>query len=403
MLSEDLIKKLTVENEKKIILLVMDGVGGLPNKDGKTELEYAKTPNLDKLAQDSALGLTHPVSVGITPGSGPAHLSLFGYDPIRHIIGRGILEAAGIDFPLTPHDLAARANFATKDSNDIITDRRAGRIPTEKNQELCKKLQENINKIDDVEVIIKSGKEHRFVVIFRGEGLDEPLADADPQKVGLKLKYAEALDAKAEKSAQIINKFIDKLGEILKDEEKANTALLRGIAKVPPIPSMNELFKIKPAAIATYPMYRGLARLVGMDILNVNGETIADEINCLKENYDKYDFFYVHVKKTDSYGEDGNFDNKVKVIEQTDQLLPDILSLKPDVLVVTADHSTPSLVSGHSWHPNPFLLHSPYIRKSPVNVFSEAECLKGSLGIFYAIDSMPLMLANSMKLNKYGA
>lgn len=357
MLSEEIMKELTVTNDKKIILLIMDGVGGLPAKNSKTELEYARTPNMDKLAKKSALGLTYPVGVGITPGSGPAHLSVFGYDPLKHVIGRGVLEAAGIDFHLTNSDLAARANFATMDKNKIITDRRAGRIPTEKNQELCKKLQEKINKIDDVEVIIRPGKEHRFVAIFRGRGLDEPLTDADPQQTGLKLKYTQALEPKAEKSAGIINKFIDKVSEVLKDEEKANTSLLRGIAKVPSIPPMQELFKLKPAAIATYPMYRGLARLVGMDVLDA-GETIQDEIKCLKDNYTNYDFFYVHIKKTDSYGEDGNFDNKVKIIQEVDKVIPDILSLQPDVFVITSDHSTPALLSGHSWHPNPLLLHA---------------------------------------------
>ena len=402
MLSEEIIKKITVQNEKKIILLIMDGVGGLPGKDGRTELEHAKTPNLDKLAKVSALGLTHAVAPGITPGSGPAHLSVFGYDPVENIIGRGVLEASGIDFPLTGKDMAARANFATMDQNKIIADRRAGRIPTEKNQELCKKLQEEINKIDGVEIIIKPGKEHRFVIIFRGEGLEEGLSDADPQQTGLKQKYTEALTPEADKSARIANKFIDRVSEVLKDEEKANTCLLRGIAKVPPITPMQELFKLRPAAIATYPMYRGLARLVGMDIPDA-GETIGDEIKCLKENYKEYDFFYLHIKKTDSYGEDGNFDAKVKIIEEVDSIIPDILSLDPDVLAITADHSTPAILSGHSWHPNPFLLHTEFIRKNEVSAFNEQECLKGSLGIFYSIDAMPLMLASAMKLIKYGA
>ncbi|MDD5065672.1 MAG: 2,3-bisphosphoglycerate-independent phosphoglycerate mutase [bacterium] len=402
MLSEEIMKELSIPNEKKIVLLVMDGVGGLPHKNGLTELEAAKTPNLDKLAEESALGLTHPIGVGITPGSGPSHLAIFGYDPVRYNIGRGVLEALGLDIHLTNKDLAARANFATKDGNGLITDRRAGRIPTEKNQELCARLQEEIKKIDDVEIIIKHGKEHRFVVLFRGEGLHDGLTDADPQKEGSKVKYTEPLVPEAKKSAVIINKFIDRVGEILKNETKANTALLRGIARVPHIPTMNDLFKLKPGAIATYPMYRGLARLVSMDILKT-GETIADEIATLKENYSKYDFFYVHVKKTDSYGEDGNFENKVKIIEETDKIIPDILALNPDVLAVTSDHSTPSLLAGHSWHPNPFLLHGRFIRKSPVTRFTEAECLKGSLGIFYSIDAMPLMLASALKLAKYGA
>jgi len=402
MLAENIIESLSVKNERKIILIIMDGVGGLPLDNGKTELENANTPNLDKLAKDSALGLTYPVDIGITPGSGPAHLSVFGYDPIKHVIGRGVLEAAGIDYPLTEKDLAARANFATEDENGIIVDRRAGRIPTEKNIELCKILQEKIKKIDDIEVTIKPGKEHRFVVIFRGEGLNEPVSDADPQKTGLKIKYAEALRSEAKKSADIVNKFIDFTREVLKGEDRANSVLLRGISKVPPIPSMQKLFKLTPAAIATYPMYRGLARLVGMEILDA-GETIEDEIECLKKNYDKYDFFYLHVKKTDSYGEDGNQENKIKVIEEFDKILPEILNLKPDVLAITSDHSTPCILSAHSWHPNPFLLYTKYIRKTEVNGFNETECLKGSLGIFYSIDVMPLLLASALKLKKYGA
>ncbi len=402
MLSEQIFKEMIVKNEKKIILMIMDGVGGLPMKDGKTELEYASTPNLDKLAKKSCMGLTNPVAIGVTPGSGPAHLAVFGYDPVKHEIGRGVLEALGIGLHLTSNDLPARANFATKDDNDIILDRRAGRIPTEKNIELCKKLSEKIKKIDDVEVIIKPGREHRFVVVFRGEGLEGPLADADPQKEGLKIKYAEAENPKAKKSAKIVNKFIDMVSEVLKDEKPANTCLLRGISKVPSVPVMSELFGLTPAAIATYPMYKGLARLVGMEVLDA-GETIEDEIKTLKQNYKKFDFFYVHIKKTDSYGEDGNFDNKVKIIEEVDKFIPDILGLRPDVFVITGDHSTPALLSGHSWHPNPFLLKSDYIRPDKAERFTESECLKGSLGQFYSVDAMPLMLANALKLKKFGA
>ncbi len=402
MLTEDIIKSITVKNENKIILIIMDGVGGLPVKDGKTELELANTPNLDELASESALGLTYPIAIGITPGSGPAHLSIFGYDPIKYNIGRGVLEALGIGLELTQHDLPARANFATKDKNNIITDRRAGRIPTEKNKELCKKLSENIKQIEDIEVIIRPGKEHRFVVVFRGEGLEGPLTDADPQKEGLKIKYAESVSPSGEKSARIVNKFIDKVNEVLKDEHPANTCLLRGIDKVPPVPPMSEIFKLTPAAIATYPMYKGLSRLVGMEILQ-SGESLKDEINTLKENYEKYDFFYFHIKKTDSYGEDGNFEEKIKIIEETDKILPEILSLNPDVLVITGDHSTPAVLSSHSWHPNPFLLKSKYIRPDEGKRFTENECLKGSLGHFYSINAMSLMLAHSLKLKKFGA
>ncbi|MDD4362879.1 MAG: phosphoglycerate mutase, partial [Atribacterota bacterium] len=265
---EDIIKQISVETESKIVLLVADGVGDIPSKDGKTPLEYANTPNLDKLASRSVCGLTHPVSRGITPGSGPSHLSLFGYDPLKYQIGRGVLEALGIDLELTEDDLACRGNFATIDG-DIITDRRAGRISTELNKKICNILQEKIQEIDGVQVIITPGKEHRFVVIFRGKNLKDGIADADPQINGKKIKYAQALNPESQHSAEIINKFIKKALETLKGQQPANAILLRGIAKHPGLPSMNSLFKVKPAAIAAYPMYRGLAKLVGMHVLQV--------------------------------------------------------------------------------------------------------------------------------------
>ncbi len=401
MLPEKELMALSVKTESKIVLLIMDGVGGLP-VNGKTELATAKKPNLDKLAQSSIGGLTDPISLGITPGSGPSHLAIFGYDPLRYEIGRGILEAAGIGFELTNRDLAARGNFATMDDKEIITDRRAGRIATEKNQQICAELQEKIKKIDDVEVFIRPGKEHRFVIIFRGDGLNGPLTDADPQKEGLHIKFTEASSPESKKASEIVNKFIREANVILKSHHPANTILLRGIAKVPHIPSMEELFKLKPACIATYPMYKGLASLVGMKILKT-GDTIADEFRTLKENWNDHDFFYLHIKKTDSYGEDGNFANKVHIIEELDQNLPQLMELNPAVIAVTGDHSTPALMKGHSWHPNPFILHSQWERHDNLKSFSEDECARGLLGRFPACDAMQLMLANALKLNKFGA
>ncbi len=399
---QDIIKELSISTESKIVLLVADGVGDLPSKEGKTTLEYANTPNLDELAARSVCGLTDPISRGITPGSGPAHVSLFGYDPIKCQIGRGVLEALGIDIELTKDDLACRGNFATIDNNGLITDRRAGRISTETNQKMCSLLQESINEIDGVKVIIKPGKEHRFVVVFRGKELEDGISDADPQLTGKKIKYAEALRPESKESVRIVNQFIDKALEALKEQHPANAVLLRGIAKHPGLPSMNELFKLKPAAIATYPMYRGLAKLVGMDVVDT-GETIADEFVALKDNYQQYDFFYVHIKKTDSYGEDGNYDAKVKIIEELDGCIPQLLELNPDVIAITGDHSTPAALSAHSWHPNPFLLYSRYIRVDEVKHFSENEFVRGGLGRFPAMEAIPLMLANALKLNKYGA
>lgn len=402
MINEEIMRSLAIKTESKIVLLVADGIGDLPSENNKTVLERAFIPNLDKLASKSVCGLTDPISRGITPGSGPAHLSLFGYDPIKYQIGRGVLEALGVGMELTSRDLACRGNFATLDKEGIITDRRAGRIATELNEKLCKLMQDKINQIGEVKTIIKPGKEHRFVVVFRGDGLEDALSDADPQKVGEKIKFAEPLDSKAKKSVETVNEFIKQAAEVLKEHHPANTVLLRGFAKYPGLPTMKELFKLTPAAIATYPMYKGLAKLVGMDILET-GESLSDEFKTLQDNFSKYDFFYLHIKKTDSYGEDGNFEQKVKAIEEVDKYIPEVLALKSDVLVVTGDHSTPALMKGHSWHPNPFMLFSKYIRVDEAEQFNEKECVKGGLGRFSAVDVLPLMMANALKLQKFGA
>ena len=402
MVNEEIMKSLAIKTESRIVLLVADGIGDIPSKNNKTALETAVIPNLDRLASKAVCGLTDPISCGITPGSGPAHLSLFGYDPIKYQIGRGVLEALGVGMELTPYDLACRGNFATLSEEGIITDRRAGRIPTALNEKICKIMQNKIKQIGEVKVIIAPGKEHRFVVVFRGKGLEEGLSDADPQVVGEKIKFAQPLQPEAKETAEIINEFIRKASKVLKEHYPANTVLLRGFAKHPGLPTMNELFKLTPAAIATYPMYKGLAKLVGMEILKT-GESIKEEFEALKENFEKYDFFYLHIKKMDSYGEDGKFEEKVKIIEEVDKFIPEVLNLKPDVLVVTGDHSTPALLKGHSWHPNPFILFSSYIRVDEVDRFNEKACARGGLGRFPAVDALPLMMANALKLKKFGA
>lgn len=398
----DLMKSISIKTDSKILLIVMDGVGGLPHPEsGMTELETASKPNMDELCKKGITGLSHPISRGVTPGSGPSHLALFGYDPLKYKIGRGVLEALGIGFNMTAKHMAARANFATM-MDGIITDRRAGRIPTEKNMELCAKLQSEINEIDGVKITIKNGKEHRFVVILEGEGLDDNLTETDPQKEGMFPRPVEAVKPEAEKSAEILNKLVGKINDILKDEEKANTLLLRGIAKYPHIPSMNEVFRLTPAAIANYPMYKGLAKLVGMDVLET-GDTISDEFKTLKENYDSHDFFYLHIKKTDSYGEDGNFNAKVHIIEEVDKEIASIEDLKFEVIAVTSDHSTPAVLKGHSWHPNPFVLISDTCFSDNFDSFHEKNCQLGGLGQFYSADIMPLLLGHARKMEKYGA
>jgi len=399
----DFINKLIKPAKTKIVMIVMDGLGGHPIQEkGDTELEKAYTPNLDSLASKSICGLQLPIGSGITPGSGPGHLGIFGYDPINYQVGRGVLAATGIDFKLEPNDVAARGNFCTVDQNGIVNDRRAGRISTEKNQELCKKLCENID-IDGVEVFIETVKEHRFLLVLRGEGLSGELIDTDPQVTGEKPLEPELKSKGFDKTTDIVKSFIQQAGEILKDEHPANMILLRGFSKKPNWPSFPEVFGLRSAAIACYPMYRGLASLIGMELLET-GQTVEEEFKTLEENWDNYDFFFLHVKKTDSYGEDGNFDSKVKVIEEVDRLIPKLMDLNPDVIIVTGDHSTPALLKSHSWHPVPLLIYSKQCRPDRVEKFGERDCITGGLGPkLPAVEILPIAMANALRLEKFGA
>jgi 2,3-bisphosphoglycerate-independent phosphoglycerate mutase len=397
---EDLARELSQQTDSKIVLLVMDGVGGLP-ADGQSELEAARKPNLDALARAGVCGVSDPVMMGITPGSGPAHLALFGYDPLKYKLGRGILEALGSGVEVGRNDLVARGNFATV-KGGLVVDRRAGRIPTEENVRICEYLNGQLPKRQGIEVRVFPGKEHRFVARFTAEGLADALTDADPQKEGKAPFPTTPVVPEAAKASAVVNRFLDDVAEVLKGEAKANAALLRGFSKFPSIPTMQELFRLRPAAVANYPMYKGLAKLLGMQVIPAGSET-ADLFDALEKNWAKHDFFYVHYKKTDSAGEDGKFETKVGAIEALDPYLPRLLALKPDVLVVTSDHSTPSCLKGHSWHPNPFLLVSPTAGVDDVAAFTERACAKGYLGRFRSISAMPLMLAHALKLQKYGA
>jgi 2,3-bisphosphoglycerate-independent phosphoglycerate mutase len=398
----ELIRTLIKPADTKMVLVVMDGLGGLPNNPQDfTELEKAETPNLDLLAREGICGLHEPIGPGITPGSGPSHLALFGYDPIRFQVGRGVLAALGIKFDLVKTDVAARGNFCTVDKQGKVIDRRAGRIGNEKNLELCKKLRKI--KIPDVELFVDTVKEYRFLLVMRGENLSGQLADTDPQITGLMPLPPKPLTSEAERTAELVKQFIEKAGEVLAEDRPANMVLMRGFSQKPDWPVFSDTFGIKAAAIAAYPMYRGVSRLVGMDILET-GETLEDEITTLEKNWNDYDFFYVHIKKIDSAGEDGDYNRKVTLIEEVDAAITRIMKLNPDVVVVTGDHSTPSVMKNHSWHPVPVLLWSKYCRNDTVNRFGERACLAGGLGPrIPTVDLMPLMLANADRLKKFGA
>jgi len=399
----ELIDTLAIKNKSKIIFLIMDGLGGLPGPGGhETELETARTPNLDALAMKSVCGILDPVGYGITPGSGPAHFSLFGYDPVKNNIGRGILEGAGIDFPMTDRDLLVRINFATVDKNGLVVDRRAGRIDNETNRRVCRKLQDHVRLDKGVEVMFESVREHRALLVLRGDGLREEIAETDPQKTNMLPISPRALIPAAEPTAALFSEIVDQARKVLFDEARANMILLRGYARYRRYPSIEERFGLNALAIASYPMYRGIARLLGMDIA-MPTDSIRAEVDSLRDNYTKYDFFFMHVKPTDSRGEDGNFEAKVKVIEEVDTLIPLVTGLKPDVLVVTGDHSTPAVMASHSWHPVPVLLAAETCRPDRVERFGERDCSQGGLGRIPMVYLMGLALAHAKRLEKFGA
>lgn len=400
----DLIRRLATPSDTKILLVVIDGLGGLPHPDtGRSELEASDTPNLDRLATEGACGLSVPVGTGITPGSGPGHLSLFGYDPIQYTVGRGVLEGLGIDFELQPKDVAARGNFCTLDAEGRITDRRAGRIPTEQSAAICEKLR--AIDMPGVKLFVEPVRDHRFLVVLRPQGkkkLSPEIADTDPQREGVEPLPAKALATEAEATAELVDTFVAGAREMLNGSEPANGLTLRGFASQPELPAFPEVFNLRAGAVASYPMYRGLAKLVGMTVLQT-GATFEEEIATLREQWNDFDFFFVHYKPADAAGEDGDFEAKAAALEAFDTSVKALRALNPDVLMIAGDHSTPSALAAHSWHPVPFLLHSPWTRPDGVHAFDERSCALGSLGVFHATEAMPLAMANAGRFAKYGA
>ncbi|MFH1277762.1 MAG: 2,3-bisphosphoglycerate-independent phosphoglycerate mutase [Candidatus Eisenbacteria bacterium] len=398
---DELITSLVQKKGERIVMLVLDGLGGLPDRvGGKTELEAAASPNLDRLAEKGAVGLIDPVAPGITPGSGPGHLGLFGYDPTEFVVGRGVLSALGVDFALGPEDLAARMNFCSLGADGKITDRRAGRISTEE----CVRLAGALGgiKIPGAEVFVLPEKEHRAAVIFRGPGLEDDLTDSDPQVTGVPAEAVRALAPKSERGAETANRFIEEARKILAGEEKANGILLRGFARHRPLPTFEKRYGLKGVALALYPMYRGLARLVGMDVLDVKGKN-SSLFEAVTAHYNEYDLFFLHVKDTDKAGEDGDYDGKKKAVEHVDRLVTRLDDLPDKVVIVTGDHSTPSQMKAHSHHPVPFLIQGRLVRPDGVRTFGETACAGGSLGRFPATQILPLALASAGRLKKFGA
>ena len=384
----------------KMVLLVADGLGGLAHPDtGKSELETANIPNLDALAQKSACGVTTPVLPGVTPGSGPGHLALFGYDPLKHQIGRGALEALGIEVDLQPGDVATRGNFCLVDSEGLLVDRRAGRIPTEFSAPICERLDRI--QIPGVQLDVFSVQDYRFVLRLRGEGLSELVTETDPQVTGAKALEVKAIKPEAQKTADIVNEFVKQAAQLMAEEERANMLLLRGFAQLPSLPAMGEVYRLDPAAIAAYPMYRGLATVAGMNVIPT-GKNFAAEMDTLRANWDKHDFFFIHYKPADAAGEDGDFDAKVSCLEELDPFIPDILELGPDVLMVAGDHSTPAIMAAHSWHPVPFMLHSKLTKGEGVPTFDERACALGSIGSIPATSVMVMGLSHAGKMTKFG-
>ena len=402
----DVIAPLVVSNTTKIVLVSLDGLGGLPRPEtGRSEMETARLPNLSQLASEAACGLIRHVAPGITPGSGPGHLGLFGYDPLQYQVGRGVLEALGIEFDLRAGDVAARGNFCTVDGTGRITDRRAGRISTDVSVRLTERLRRI--RLPGVEVFVEPGKDYRFVLVLRararrGGGLSARLSETDPQAVGKPPLAVKALEPRAKATATLVNRFVAEARRLLADAAPANMVLLRGFDQLPKLPRFPEVFGLRSAAIAAYPMYRGLAKLVGMDVLKT-GATFDDELATLREHWDTHDFFFVHYKDTDKAGEDGDFEGKVQALERLDRAIPDIRALGPDVLIVSGDHATPSILAGHGWQPVPVLVWSRYCGADGATAFTERACAGGSLGTMPAQHLMPLVMANALRLTKFGA
>ena len=404
-MDQSFISRLAQESDSRIVLLVLDGVGDIRSTEQPgTALDEADLPNLDALASRSALGRLVPVATGVTPGSGPGHLALFGYDPTtaEADIGRGVLEALGLGLKIEPGQIVARGNFATKGEDGLLTDRRAGRIATSECVRLCKAIQDEVDHVEGIDIRIEPGEEHRFVVVLSGEGLSAAIADTDPQQTGLAPLAPEPLRPEAQTTAQKLATIIELFDRVLAGEPQANCVLLRGVSELPNLPDFTKMHRLRAGAFAGYPLYRGVAAACGMEVVPC-GKQIEEVIAVVRQRWSDFDFFFLHVKQPDKAGEDGNLPKKVEVLERVDSALPGLLDLGPTVLAITGDHSTPAPLAGHSWHPVPLLVHSPVCFVDDSKEFTENAAITGHLGTLPAVELMSLLLANAGRLAKFGA
>jgi 2,3-bisphosphoglycerate-independent phosphoglycerate mutase len=400
-----LLSRLARSADSKIVLLVLDGLGDLATAaQPRTALERATTPNLDALAARASLGRIVPVATGITPGSGPGHLALFGYDPAadENDIGRGVLEALGLGLELGRGDVAARGNFATGDAEGRLTDRRAGRIPTAECRRICEKLNAALAGIEGARVTAHPGEAHRFVLLLSGEGLSAAIDDTDPQRLGVAADAARETAPEGAATAALVRRAVAAMEAAIADEPRANRVLLRGFSKLPHLPRMGDLYRLRCGAFAGYPLYRGVASACGMEVVDC-GKRIGEILDRVGQRWRDFDFFFLHVKQTDQAGEDGDLDAKVAVIEEVDAALPRLLDLGPEVVAVTGDHSTPAPMKAHSFHPVPLLLASPVSFLDRAGHFDERTATAGHLGTFPSRELMGLLLAHAGRLEKYGA
>jgi 2,3-bisphosphoglycerate-independent phosphoglycerate mutase len=397
----------------KILMIILDGASDRP-VNGITPLQHAETPNLDEIASLGISGIIDPIAPGIRPGSDVAHLSLLGYDPYEVYTGRGPFEAAGVGIDVKPGDIAFRCNFATVD-NGIAVDRRAGRIRGTK--ELAKAIGEV--KIDDVEIIFKGSTEHRAAMVIRGDGLSQDVIPNDPAEDGRHVCKIEAINPEAERTAKILNKFVEETEKILEEHEinrerrekgepPANYILFRGVGEAPKLERFDERYGLKGGVIAAVALVIGIGRMCGMEYIKTEGATgdVHSDVRMKMKNavraLEDHDFILMNIKGTDEMGHDGDFLGKSDFIQRIDESLAEIMDIGA-LVVITADHSTPVSVGGHSADPVPVVMKGEGVRVDDVKAYDEISSAKGGLLRIRGMNLLPILADLTNRAKKFGA